>query len=139
VERWPAATPQRVGNAASSRVALFPEWSVILLRTRRSTKANENFSFIRDSLFVEHSPGGIYLSGQTSNPANRRHLRIGSSVGLGRSFSEFRTCRFGQKCASSLVESRRTKECTDSGKTRDLGSKSTSIEALSLRRRPQII
>jgi hypothetical protein len=25
---------------------------------------------------VEDGPGGIYLSGQPSNPANRRHLRI---------------------------------------------------------------
>ena len=109
------------------------------LRTRRSTKVSEIFSFHVHFRFVEDRSGGIYLSGQTSNPANSRHLRIDSSIGIGRSFSEFRTCCVGQKCASSIMESCGTEECTSSGKTRDLGSESTSIEALSLRRRPQII
>jgi hypothetical protein len=53
------------------------------------------FPFIRRFLFVEDGPGGIYLSGQSSNPANRRHLRIDPSIGVGRSFSKFRTCCIG--------------------------------------------
>jgi len=67
--------------------------SVIVLGTRRSTFVF--FSFHPHFLFVENRSGGIYLSGQTSNPANPRHLRIDPSIGIGRSFSEFRTCCVG--------------------------------------------
>ena len=56
-------------------------------RTRRH-RSVIIFSFIRHFPFVEDSPGGIYLSGQTSNPANRCHLRIDHSIGIRRSFSE---------------------------------------------------
>ena len=57
--------------------------------------ASAFFSFIRHFPFVEDGPGGVYLSGQTSNPANRRHLRIDSSIGIGRSFSEIWICCVG--------------------------------------------
>jgi len=49
------------------------------------------FLFISSFHSVEDGPGGIYLSGQSSNPANRRPLRIDPSVRVGRCFSEFRT------------------------------------------------
>jgi hypothetical protein len=97
------------------------------------------FPFIRHFLSVEDGPGGIYLSGQSSNPANRRDLRIDPSICVGRSFSEFRTCCVGQNCASSIRESRRTKECTGFRKTRDMGGESTSVKIVSLRGRPQIV
>ena len=61
----------------------------------RSRHASAFFSFIRHFPFVEDASGGIYLSGQPSNPANCRHLRIDPSIGIGRSFSEFRTCCVG--------------------------------------------
>jgi hypothetical protein len=56
----------------------------------------ENFSnfflSIPHFLSVKDGPGGIYLSGQSSNPARRRHLRLDSPVRRGGFFSEFRTC-----------------------------------------------
>jgi hypothetical protein len=61
----------------------------------RSRHASAFFSFIRHFPFVEDGAGGVYLSGQSSNPANRPHLRIDLSIGVGRSFSEFRTCCIG--------------------------------------------
>src|SRR5262245_30959083 len=82
------------------------------------------FLFSRCSPFVEDRPGGTYLSGQSSNPVSRRCIRIDPSVRVGRSFSEFRTCCVGQSCASSIRESRCTKECTALGETRDLGGQS---------------
>jgi hypothetical protein len=74
----------------------------------RSRQAPRHFFlFIRHFPSVEHRPGGIYLSGQSSNPASRRHLRIDPSIGIGRSFSEFGTfvsgkvarVRFGEAAA----------------------------------------
>ena len=105
----------------------------------KSCHAVAFFLFISRFPSVEHRPGGIYLSGQSSNPANRRHLRIDPSARLGRSFSEFRTCCVEQSCASSIRKSSRTENCTACSKTRDLGGQSTSIKAVSLRRRPQIV
>ena len=49
----------------------------------------------------------------------------------------------GRLCRAKLrvcdLESRRTKKCSPSGKTRDLGGQSTSIKTVPLRGRPQII
>ena len=128
----------------------FGDSFVIVLRSRlrsklRRAKQDDPTKFINFFLFilrfpsVEDGPGGTYLSGQSSNPASHRHLRIDPSTRVGRSFSKFRTCCVGQSCASSIRESRRTEECAASGKTRNLGSQSTSIKAISVRRRPQII
>jgi len=97
------------------------------------------FSFIGRFRFVEDGPGGTYLSGKSSNPASRRHLRIDPSIGVGRSFPEVGTGCVGQSCPSSIRESRCTEECPSSGKTGDLGGQSTSIETVSLRRGSQII
>jgi hypothetical protein len=41
------------------------------------------FLFIRCCLSVEDGPGGIYLSGQTSNPANCSHFRVDHSRRIG--------------------------------------------------------
>jgi hypothetical protein len=96
----------------------------------KSCHAVALFSFISRFPSVEHGPGGIYLSGQSSNPANRRHLRIDPSARVGRSFSEFRTCCVGQSCASWVRESGCTEDCAASSKTRDLGGQSTSIKTV---------
>jgi len=80
-------------RASPRDICAFGDCSVIVLGTRRSTFVF--FSFHPHFLFVENRSGGIYLSGQTSNPANPRHLRIDPSIGIGRSFSEFRTCCVG--------------------------------------------
>src|SRR5215831_2242328 len=97
------------------------------------------FSFHPPLSFCRRRTRRNYLSGQLSNPANRRHLGIDPSIGVCQSFSEFWTCCVGQSCASSIRESLCAKECTAFGKTRDLGSQPTSIKTVSLRRRPQII
>ena len=76
-------------NAPLRRTDSIATWGM------RSRHASAFFSFIRHFPFVEDGPGGIYLSGQSSNPANCHHLRIDSSIGIGRSFSEFRTCCVG--------------------------------------------
>jgi hypothetical protein len=41
------------------------------------------FLFISHFPSVEDGPGGIYLSGKSPNPANRRHLRIDPSARVG--------------------------------------------------------
>jgi len=102
-------------------------------------KVDKIFLFICRFPSVEDGPGGTYLSGQSPDPASRRHLRMDRSTLIGRSFSEFRTCCVGQSCASSIRESSRTEECAVSSKTRDLGGQSTSIKAASVRRWSQII
>jgi hypothetical protein len=125
--------PQRVGHVASpSIMCAFGDSCPIVLRSRlrselRRAKQNDPPKFVNFLLFirrfpsVEDGPGGTYLSGQSSNPAHRRHLRIDRSTRVGRSFSEFRTCCVGESCVSSIRESRRTEECTALGKTRNLG------------------
>src|SRR5215831_19023498 len=97
------------------------------------------FLFILRFPSVEDGPGGTYLSGQSSNPASHRHLRIDPSTRVGGSFSEFWTCGVGQNGAPSIRESRGTEECTAASETRNLGGQSTSIKAVSLWRRTQII
>jgi len=118
---------RRYNNLAVGPPSLFEKhfWKIFLFSCRFSS--------------VEEGPGGIYLSGQSPNPASRRHIRIDPSIGIGRSFSEFRTCCVRQSCASSIRESGRAKECAGSGKTRDMGGQPTSLEAVPVRRRPQIV
>jgi len=53
------------------------------------------FLFICRFPSLEDEPGGIYLSGQSSNPVSHRYLRIDPSTGIGGSFPKFRTCRVG--------------------------------------------
>ena len=97
------------------------------------------FSFIRHFPSVEDGPGGIYLSGQSSDPACCHYFRIDPSSRIGRSFSEFRTCCVGQKCTPSIREGGCAQECAGPCKTRDLGGESTSVKTISLWRRAQII
>jgi hypothetical protein len=80
-----------------------PAWAIVVNRTYlraadtiviwdvRAVMSLHFFLFICSFHSVEDGPGGIYLSGQSSNPANRRPLRIDPSVGFGQSFSGFRT------------------------------------------------
>src|SRR4029453_161689 len=97
-------------------------------------KVDKIFLFICRFPSVEDGPGGTYLSGQSSNPASRRHLRIDPSTRVGRSLSEFRTCCVGQSCPASIREGGRTEECAALGETCYLGGQPTSVKAVSLRR-----
>ena len=73
-----------VGKAASPpQICPLGGASASVLRTRRSATISKIFLFISHFPSVEDGPGGIYLSGLSPNPANRRYLRIDPSARVG--------------------------------------------------------